>query len=1009
MMPNLPSPYEMRDWRAVAIGYDSLLFDLNSEGEHLPLIFATTTTVNYPEHGSFGLHSYVGTRSPRTGEAINVLPAVVGAALVGIDKHDQNGFDWVLMCEEYFNRRPEENVYLNLPVTESGDDWWYETMPNVFFYQLYDIYRGTGDFENQFGSVAERWLLAVKAMGARATPWSRPNMDHRAWRLATMTPNRSGVREPEAAGAIAWLLYHAYLETGEEDYRVGAEWALEFLNARISNPSYELQLPYGVLAAARMNAEIGTSYNIEKMMNWCFEVGPLRQWGTIVGRWNGYDVHGLIGEALDSGHYAFAMNGFEQVGALVPMVRYDDRFARAIGKWVLNVANASRLFYSSFLPPGNQDNEDWAAEHDPDAHIAYEGLRREWFGVGPYATGDAMRGGWAATNLGLYGSSHVGIFGGIIDTTEIPMLLRLDMLKTDYFHAAAYPTYLYFNPHPDEKTVTIDVGSGARDLYDCVSNTYLAFGVTGKTPLTIPADAAVQLVIAPAGGAVTFQLDRMLIDGVVVDYQAGRSVANYPPRIKSLAARDLVVSVGDSTTIYCTAEDLNQEPLSLTWQAASGQIIGESAAVKWLAPAEAGAYSVTCSVADAAGAADRDSVQVLVLNNHHPTIVNLSADPPIVDAGDTTRLTCVATDPDGDNLTYAWHTELGSLSGSGASVIWTPPAQEGYYAITCVVSDGRGTTITDSVGVVVGRLVAQLPFNGNSDDASAFGNHGEINGATFVDDRFGETGSALLFDGDDDFVRIPVRPSLNFEEATTISFWMSADNFPQREMFVVSHGSWQNRWKISVIPSKRVRWTLKTDTGILDLDSHVAIAQDSIYNVTCTFGDGLAQIYLNGVLSNSKSWSGKILLTSMDLTIGQMLPGNSQYNFAGVIDDLRIYNRVLTSREISELYDLPTSVRMDDLQMAPKATQLFANFPNPFNPSTTIRYQAARAGHVTLKVFNLLGQEVRTLVSETQSAGVWQFEWDGLNTSGQVVSSGIYLYILNADTQVLKRKMILLR
>ena len=102
---------------------------------------------------------------------------------------------------------------------------------------------------------------------------------------------------------------------------------MEFLDARSSNPSYELQLPYGVYAAARMNAELGTTYDIEKMVNWCFNVGPLRNWASLIGTWGGYDIHGLIGEESFN-DYTFLMNGFQQAGALIPMTRYDDRFAR---------------------------------------------------------------------------------------------------------------------------------------------------------------------------------------------------------------------------------------------------------------------------------------------------------------------------------------------------------------------------------------------------------------------------------------------------------------------------------------------------------------------------------------------------------------------------------------------------------------------------------------------------------------------------------------------------------
>ena len=82
------------------------------------------------------------------------------------------------------------------------------------------------------------------------------------------------------------------------------------------------------------------------------------------------------------------------------------------------------------------DNEDWTDLYDQNSVIAYESLREK--DDGPFGTGDAMNGGWAATNLGLYGSSHVGIFGGIIDKTNVEGILQLDLLATDYYHNDAY-------------------------------------------------------------------------------------------------------------------------------------------------------------------------------------------------------------------------------------------------------------------------------------------------------------------------------------------------------------------------------------------------------------------------------------------------------------------------------------------------------------------------------------------------------------------------------------------
>jgi hypothetical protein len=76
----------------------------------------------------------------------------------------------------------------------------------------------------------------------------------------------------------------------------------------------------------------------------------------------------------------------------------------------------------------------------------------------------------------------------------------------------------------------------------------------------------------------------------------------------------------------------------------------------------------------------------------------------------------------------------------------------------------------------------------------------------------------------------------------------------------------------------------------------------------------------------------------------------------------------------------------------PRRFALVGNYPNPFNPATTIRYDLAATGHVLLRVYNLLGQEVRTVVDETQTAGRKSAVWDGRDASGASVASGIYLY-----------------
>lgn len=83
-----------------------------------------------------------------------------------------------------------------------------------------------------------------------------------------------------------------------------------------------------------------------------------------------------------------------------------------------------------------------------------------------------------------------------------------------------------------------------------------------------------------------------------------------------------------------------------------------------------------------------------------------------------------------------------------------------------------------------------------------------------------------------------------------------------------------------------------------------------------------------------------------------------------------------------------------------------SNFPNPFNPSTTIQYSTPEASQVRLSIYNILGQVVRELVNGQHAAGSYTVQWDGRDALGNVVSSGIYIYQLKAGRQTAVRKMI---
>ncbi|MCK4461197.1 MAG: T9SS type A sorting domain-containing protein, partial [candidate division Zixibacteria bacterium] len=117
-------------------------------------------------------------------------------------------------------------------------------------------------------------------------------------------------------------------------------------------------------------------------------------------------------------------------------------------------------------------------------------------------------------------------------------------------------------------------------------------------------------------------------------------------------------------------------------------------------------------------------------------------------------------------------------------------------------------------------------------------------------------------------------------------------------------------------------------------------------------------------------------------------------------DDVAI--RVRTSPTLSLGAD-------DDDPTTPYRWSLSHNYPNPFNPSTTILYSLATRSHVTITIYNVLGQEVNVIVDDVKSAGEYDASWDGADFGGRGVASGIYFYRLAADDHTETAKMVLLR
>jgi hypothetical protein len=180
----------------------------------------------------------------------------------------------------------------------------------------------------------------------------------------------------------------------------------------------------------------------------------------------------------------------------------------------------------------------------------------------------------------------------------------------------------------------------------------------------------------------------------------GCTPANQPPVISSLTASEGRVSPSGSCQVKCVASDPDGDKLSYTWSA-SGNISGQGPLVTWTVPAAPGDYTIAVKVIDGKGGEATAQLTISVAVNHPPVIDSLTAKPQKVKKAMTSTIECLASDPEGDKLSYTWSASGGNISGEGSVVSWVAPNTFGTYTITVTITDGRGGETTKSIDIVV--------------------------------------------------------------------------------------------------------------------------------------------------------------------------------------------------------------------------------------------------------------------------------------------------------------------
>jgi hypothetical protein len=193
----------------------------------------------------------------------------------------------------------------------------------------------------------------------------------------------------------------------------------------------------------------------------------------------------------------------------------------------------------------------------------------------------------------------------------------------------------------------------------------------------------------------------IMVAAVLLSTSSCATPTNHQPIITSLEAEtEWSVPLG-SLQVTCIASDPDGDELSYEWSASAGELSGNGDMVTWVAPAAEGSYSVEVTVNDGRGGEVMDYIAITVRTNNAPIISELIADADWTTPAGSLRVTCTASDPDGDEMTYEWAAAAGDISGTGAVVNWAAPQEVGKYDITVMVRDGHGWEDTKSVSLSV--------------------------------------------------------------------------------------------------------------------------------------------------------------------------------------------------------------------------------------------------------------------------------------------------------------------
>lgn len=361
------------------------------------------------------------------------------------------------------------------------------------------------------------------------------------------------------------------------------------------------------------------------------------------------------------------------------------------------------------------------------------------------------------------------------------------------------------------------------------------------------------------------------------------------------------------------------------------------------------------------------------------------------------------------------------------------------------------TEVAEIMGVAdqgIGQGVAWADFDNDGDLDLYVANGGFFNAPNRLYRNDISEGSEAGF--------TPVGSSLNVE-GNDRSFgcaWADYDNDGDLDLFVVNRYNpnrlYHNLLSETNIPGftevantlglaavssgQRAAWADYDNDGYLDLYVSNNEQQNFLYHNELSHASAGPNNWLViktiGTMSNRDGLGAQVRAVAGDLVQLREVSGGSgngsqnslpiEFGFgkSDLVDSLvirwpsgivQVFTNVAVNQKITVTEEVTTEVDEGDIPKSPKSFSLFQNYPNPFNPTTTITFEIPETAKVTVAVYNVAGQKVKTLLEQVLQAGEHGVIWDGLDSRDQEVGSGIYLYSVKTGNFSLSKKMILIR